>query len=86
MRGEWVCEFVQRGKSWDLLLEALLKNQTSQVRSDHYQRFYFKANKENVVFLQRIAFRLSQSFFKESTKLTEAKKFKEAYSLINKAL
>jgi hypothetical protein len=59
MGEKWVREFVERGENWDHVLEDILSDQTSDVRSDYYERFFFKTNKENADFLMRISYRLS---------------------------
>ena len=46
MKDEWVREIVERGESWDILLENLLKDQSSNDKTDIIAAIFFKANKE----------------------------------------
>ena len=41
---DWVRKLVERGEEWDLLLENLLKDQTSHDKTEILARIYFKAS------------------------------------------
>jgi len=39
MGDKWVFNFVNRGHRWNTLLENILRDQTSEIKSDYYERF-----------------------------------------------
>lgn len=85
MDQNWLANIIDRGKQWDLDLEELLMNESSEFKSDYYEKIAQMSNKENADFLMRISYRLSKSFFQLSVQKLDKNDIKGANRVIDKA-
>ena len=85
MDQNWLANIIDRGKQWDLDLEELLMNESSEFKSDYYEKIAQMSNKENADFLMRISYRLSKSFFQLSVQKLDKNDVKGANRVIDKA-
>jgi hypothetical protein len=63
----------------------ILSDETADTKANYYEKFFLKSTKENCDLLMRIAYRLSNSIFKQSVTKLDIKDYKEANRLIHKA-
>ena len=85
MEPKWLANIIDRGKQWDLDLEDLLMNESSEFKSDYYEKIAQMSNRENADFLMRISYRLSKSFYQVSIQKLDLGDFKSANRVIEKA-
>lgn len=80
-----MANLVERGRQWDTILLEILQQETSDTKSDYYQKFFLQSHKENCDLNIRIAYRLSQSTFNQSVIELDKAHTVEANRLIKKA-
>jgi hypothetical protein len=78
---------VAQGDTWDLILKnKLLSNEASDVKAQLYEQYFADRNNENAVFMQRISYRLSKCYYKQSLSHKDSQNYKEAHQFAKKAI
>jgi hypothetical protein len=85
MDDKWLANIVERGETWIATLDDLLSDQNAEFKADYYEKIFYKSNPDNADFLMRMAYRLSEFYFKLTVKKLDSLNFKESNRLINKA-
>lgn len=85
MDNKWVANIVERGETWITTLDGLLSDQNAEFKADYHEKIFYKSNRDNADFLMRIAYQLSEFYFKLTVKELDKLNFRESNRLINKA-